>query len=73
MDAQLCAVSPGIVATEVCAAAANNAATLPADVRAVEDSLNQFALDLYQTITDSNSTKPVDEGRELFNGDEVLV
>src|SRR5436190_4886479 len=67
MDAQMCPASPVNPASDLCATSANGASTLPADVQAVEDSLNQFALDLYTTITDSNSTKPIDEAISPFS------
>src|SRR4051794_22937483 len=67
MDAQLCSADPSSPTHDVCATAVSDAAALQADVQAVEQSLNQFALDVYQTISDSNSTQPVDEAISPFS------
>jgi serpin B len=44
-----------------------DASALPADVQDVEQSLNQFAIDLYGTITDANAAKPTDEAISPFS------
>jgi serine protease inhibitor len=66
MDAALCPADPVSPAYDVCAITANSAAALQADVQRVEQSLNQFALDLYRTISDS-STQPTDEAISPFS------
>jgi len=56
MDASVCPASPASPPNDACA-----------DVQAVEQSLNQFALDLYKTISDSDATKPTDEAISPFS------
>ncbi|HEY2413263.1 MAG TPA: serpin family protein, partial [Pirellulaceae bacterium] len=44
-----------------------DAAAPLADVQDVEQSLNQFAIDLYDTISDANATQPTDEAISPFS------
>src|SRR5262245_60278752 len=73
MDAQMCFADPISVATDVCVSAPEGETASPADdVRHVELALNQFALDLYRTISDVSS-EPTDQAFSPFSISAALA
>jgi serpin B len=71
MDASLCPLSlvgdQFNTSANACQLLAGSVENSQSDVRAVEQALNQFALDLYETILNTNSSEPADQAISPFS------